>query len=125
MYEQFAKNYFDFSRQAADTALKVAATTANTANEAFKLQLETAEEQTKSAGNVWQDAGEVRDLEGAQKIWAQGSELVRENLEKSLETHQQVVELGLTRNQELSDLFQGTFEAAKTQAKKATKAATK
>lgn len=128
MYEQFSQQFISFSRNAADTALKAQQIAADAFTKTISLQIGLVEERAKVNGNFAKEASEVRDAEGARKVWPKGSELVRENFEKALGISKEIMELNLKTAEQFNELFQNSFEAAKAetgkvQAKAAAKAA--
>ena len=119
MYEQINQQFINFSRNAADTALKAQQIAADAFAKTVSLQIGLAEERAKVNGEFAKEASEVRDAEGAKKVWPKGSELVRENFEKALGVSKELMELNLKTAEQFNELFQNSFEAAKVETEKA------
>lgn len=128
MYEQISQQFIQFSRTAADNALKAQQLASDAFTKSVELQLGMAEERIKANGEFAKKVSEVRDPETAKHVLPEGTELARENFEKFYATSQELFELGMNACRECGELFQAGFEAAraeveKTQAKAAKTAA--
>lgn len=125
MYEQFNQQFINFSRNAADTALKAQQIAADAFTKTLSLQLGLAEERAKVNSDFAKQASEVHDAEGAKKVWPKGSELAQENFEKFYGISKEMLDLSLKTSEQLSELFQNSFETAKAETEKTQAKATK
>lgn len=125
MYEQFSQQFINFSRNAADSALKAQQIAADAFAKTVSLQIGLAEERAKANGEFAKTASDVRDADTAKQVWPMGSDLVRENLEKFYGVSKEIMELNLKTAEQLGDLFQTSFETAKAETEKAQTKATK
>lgn len=125
MYEQISQQFIQFTRAAADNALKAQQLASEAFTKSVELQLGLAEERIKANGEFAKQITEIRDLDGAKQFWPKGSELARENFEKFYGAGRELFELGLNTCRECGELFQNSVETAKAQAEKAQAKATK
>lgn len=125
MYDQISQQFINFGRNAADTALKAQQIASEAFAKSLSMQMEVAEQSVSANGEFAKKAAEVRDAEGAQKIWPEGSELVRTNMEKVQSLSKEMLDLSVKTGEQFSELFQNSFEAAKAETEKAQAKATK
>lgn len=134
--EQFAAG----TRQFADTFAQINRLALDNAEKAFGLQLATLEENTNAAFAYAAELVEVRDFDDLKAVWPKGVQVARENVERAIGTHQEVLGQTVKTNESIAQIAKGQFEkataeaqaevekvAAKAQAEvqKATKAASK
>lgn len=125
MYDQITQQFINFSRNQADAALKAQQIASEAFTKCFSMQMELVEERAKANGEFAKQASEIRDADTAKQVWPKGSDLVRENFEKAYGLQKELMDLGLKTSEQLNELFQGSFEAAKAEAEKAQAKATK
>lgn len=125
MYDQISQQFIEFTRTAADNALKAQQVATEAFTKSVELQLGMAEERMKVNGEFAKKLSEVRDPEAAKTVWPEGAELARENFEKFSAASQELFELGMNTSRECGELFQSGFEAARAEAEKAQASAVK
>lgn len=119
MYDQISQQFINFGRNAADTALKAQQIASEAFAKSLSMQMEIAEERASANGDFAKKAAEVRDPEGAQQIWPEGSELIRTNVEKVQSLSKEMLDLSVKTGEQFSELFQSSFETAKAETEKA------
>ncbi|WP_187770803.1 phasin family protein [Cognatilysobacter lacus] len=91
MYAQFNDQFAAATRQFADNAARINRLTLENVEAIFGLQLAAIEERTTATFAFLGEASQVRDLDGAKNLFPKGAQIVRENLEKSVATGQDVM----------------------------------
>ncbi|GAB6195511.1 phasin family protein [Lysobacter xanthus] len=111
MYAQMNDQFAAATRQFADTAARINRLTLENAQAIFGLQLAAVEERATATFAFLGEASQVRDLEGAKNLFPKGAQIVRENLEKSVATGQDVLGRMVKANESVAQIAKGQFEA--------------
>lgn len=129
MYQNINEQFATATRQFADTAAEVNRLALENAQKVFGLQMAAFEENTSATFAFLGEMAEVRDLDGLKAAWPKGAQVMRENVERSVSTGQEVFGRTLKTNEAIAQIAKGQVEsaAAKAQAtaEQAVKAATK
>jgi hypothetical protein len=112
MYAQFNEQFAAATRQFADTAARINRLTLENAEAIVGLQLAAIEERTSATFAFLGEAAQVRDLDGAKNLFPKGAQIVRENLEKSVTTGQDVLGRMVKVQESVAQIAKGQFEAA-------------
>jgi hypothetical protein len=129
MYQNINEQFATATRQFADTAAELNRLALENAQQVFGLQMAAFEENTSATFAFLGEMAEVRDLDGLKAVLPKGAQVVRENVERSVSTGQEVFGRTLKTNEAIAKIAKGQVEsaAAKAQAnaEQAVKAATK
>ena len=112
MYAQFNDQFAAATRQFADTAARINRIALENAEAIVGLQLSAIEERTTATFAFLGEAAQVRDLDGAKNLWPRGAQVVRENIERTLTTGQDVAARMVKANESVAQIAKGQFEAA-------------
>lgn len=112
MYAQFNDQFAAATRQFADTAARINRLALENAEAIFGLQLAAIEERTSATFAFLGEASQVRDLDGAKNLFPKGAQVVRENVEKSVATGQDVLGRIVKVNESVAQIAKGQFETA-------------
>jgi len=112
MYAQFNEQFAAATRQFADTAARINRLTLENAEAIFGLQLAAIEERSTATFAFLGQAAQVRDLDGAKTLFPKGAQIVRENVEKSVTTGQDVLGRLVKVQESVAQIAKGQFEAA-------------
>lgn len=129
MYQNINEQFATATRQFADTAAEVNRLALENAQKVFGLQMAAFEENTSATFAFLGEMAEVRDLDGLKAVLPKGAQVLRESVERSVSTGQEVFGRTLKTNEAIAQIAKGQVEsaAAKAQAtaEQAVKAATK
>ena len=89
MYPQFNEQFATAARQFADTAAQINRLTLENAQAVLGLQLSAIEDRAEATFAFWNEAAQVRDLDGMKAIAPKGVQIARENVERAVSTGQE------------------------------------
>lgn len=112
MYAQFNEQFAAATRQFADTAARINRLTLENAEAIVGLQLAAIEERTSATFAFLGEASQVRDLDGAKNLFPKGAQIVRENVEKSVTTGQDVFGRIVKVQESVAQIAKGQFDVA-------------
>ena len=128
-YNQYNEQFAAATRQFADTAAQVNQLALENAEKVFALQMGILEQNTNAAFAFLGEVAEARDADSYKTLWPKGVQVARENVERTLGTGREVMELNVKTTEALTEIAKTQAETAAAQAKdgveQATKAATK
>lgn len=129
MYQQINEQFAAASRQFADAAARAQRLTLDNAQTVFGLQLATFEQNMDASLSWLNELGAARDMDGLKAVLPKGAQVARENVERTLGTGREVMELNVKTTEALAEIAKNQAETAAAQAKdgveQATRAATK
>lgn len=129
MYQQMNEQFAAASRQFADAATRAQRLTLDNAQTVFGLQLATFEQNMDASLSWLNELGAARDMDGLKAVLPKGVQVARENVERTLGTGREVMELNVKTTEALAEIAKTQAETAAAQAQdgveQATKAATK
>ena len=111
MYPQFNEQFATAARQFADTAAQINRLTLENAQAVLGLQLSAIEDRAEATFAFWNEAAQVRDLDGMKAIAPKGVQIVRENVERAVSTGQEAFGRTLKTNEAIADIAKSQIEA--------------
>ena len=112
MYAQINEQFAAATRQFADTAARINRLALENAEAIVGLQLAAVEERTSATFAFLGEASQVRDFDGAKNLFPRGAQVVRENIERSLTSGQDVLGRNVKVLESVAQIAKGQFEAA-------------
>lgn len=112
MYAQMNDQFAAATRNFADTAARINRLTLENAEAIFGLQLAAIEERTAATFAFFGEASQVRDMDGAKNLFPKGAQIVRENIEKTVTTGQEVLGRCAKVQESVAQIAKGQFETA-------------
>lgn len=112
MYQQFNEQFIAATRQFADTAAQINRLTLQNAEAVFGLQFAAIEDRMNANFAFWNEATQVRDIDGAKALWPKGVQVARENVERAVSTTQDVVARTLKANESIGQIAKSQVETA-------------
>ncbi|MFP7723091.1 phasin family protein [Lysobacter sp. A3-1-A15] len=111
MYPQFNEQFANATRQFADTAAQINRLTLENAQAVLGLQLSAIEERADATFSFWNEAAQVRDMDGMKAIAPKGVQLARENVERAVSTGQEAFGRTLKTQEAIGEIAKSQIEA--------------
>ncbi|MDB6164401.1 MAG: phasin family protein [Xanthomonadaceae bacterium] len=112
---QINDQFASASRQFADTAAQINRLALDNAGQVFGLQMATIEQNVNAALSFWGELSEARDLTGLKTVWPRGMQIARENIERTINTSQEVLGRTLKANEAIGQVTKGQFDRSSAQ----------
>lgn len=125
MYEQINDQFLNFGRNAVDSLVKANVAAAKGFEKIVGIHMGAAEASLNETAAFLTEAGSVRDAEAAKDFLPKGFALAKANFERAYGATRDAIDVTVKTGEELSAAARDSFEKLSTEAKKATKAASK
>lgn len=112
MYQQFNEQFAAATRQFADTAAQINRLTLQNAEAVFGLQFAAVNERMNATFAFFNEASQVRDMDGAKALFPKGVQVARENVETAVSTSQDVFARTLKSNESIGQIAKSQIENA-------------
>ena len=112
MYQQFNEQFAAATRQFADTAAQINRLTLQNAEAVFGLQFAAVNERMNATFAFFNEASQVRDMDGAKALFPKGAQIARENVETAVSTSQDVFARTLKSNESIGQIAKSQIENA-------------
>jgi hypothetical protein len=112
---QINDQFASASRQFADTAAQINRLALDNAGQVFGLQMQAIEQNVNAALSFWGELTETRDLTGLRTVWPRGMQIARENLERAINTNQEVLGRTLKANEAIAQVTKGQYDRSSQQ----------
>ena len=115
MTDQVNTQVLNAGKRFAEAAFKAQTIAFQGFEKALGLQLKAFENQVNAAFDFIDEASAVKQPEGLQALLPKGSTLLRESVEKTYATTQELVNIGVSTSEALANLLKGELEAVNDQ----------
>ncbi len=115
MFDQINIQPFALGKNYADAFVKAQGLALAGFERITELNLKTFEDRVKASVDFWSEAAEVRDIEAAQAFWPKGAQFVKESAEKLYANGQEVLGVSLKTSEAIGALAKTSFETASKQ----------
>jgi hypothetical protein len=112
MTQQLNTQLFAFTKQFTDSAFKAQSLALKGLETIAGLQLKALEEQSKVSAEFVAEALETRDANGLRSLWEKGTNLNRDNAERSVAISQEILAITQKTAESLNALVQEQRQAA-------------
>lgn len=112
MYQQFNEQFAAATRQFADTAAQINRLSLQNAEAVFGLQFAAVNERMNATFAFWNEASQVRDMDGAKALFPKGVQVARENLETAVSTTQDAFARTVKANESIGQIAKTQLETA-------------
>lgn len=110
MNQNFNEQFAAATRQFADTAAQINRLSLQNAEAVFGLQFAAVNERMNATFAFFNEATQVRDLDGAKALFPKGVQVARENLETAVSTSQDAFARTLKANESIGQIAKSQIE---------------
>lgn len=125
MYQQFNEQFTAATRQFADTAAQINRLSLQNAEAVFGLQFAAVNERMNATFAFFNEATQVRDMDGAKALLPKGVQVARENVERAVATTQDVFARTVKSNESIGEIAKTQLESAARDTQKNVETATR